>query len=150
MITRWQRFMKKTILITLIAVFVSPAFYGQTNNIAINLDSACSITQKQFENITVKYTRLLKTKKLSQISDNDHTEIIRLYNTTLKASEKSLENILFAYFINAFYTANYETEIIKLYPDYTDSFGKGHYFTKLKIELGGLLHKRSFYTIKNQ
>jgi hypothetical protein len=141
--------MKKTILITFIAVFISGSFYGQTTDVILNLDSACSITQKQFENITVKYTKLLKTKKLSQISDSDHTEIIRLYNTTLKASEKSLENILFAYFINAFYAASYETEIMKLYPDYTDSFGKGHYFIKLKIELGGLLHKRSFYTIKN-
>ena len=142
--------MKKTILIILISIFISGSFYGQTTNVRINLDSICGITQKQFENITVKYTSVLKNKKLSQISDNEHTEIIRIYNTTLKASEKSLENILFAYFINAFYTADYETEIVKLYPDYTDSFGKGRYFIKLKIELGGLLHKRSFYTIKNQ
>lgn len=141
--------MKKKILISLIAVFISTVFYGQTNPAAINLDSACSITQKQFETITIKYTRLLKTKKLSQISDNDNIEIIRLYNTTLKASERSLENILFAEFIIAFYTVNYDTEIIKLYPDYTESVGKGRYFTKLKIELGGLLHKRSFYVIKD-
>ena len=141
--------MKKKILITLIAVFISGSFYGQTTNVTINLDSTCSITQKQFENITLKYTQLLKTKKLSQISDNDHTEIIRLYNTTLKASEKSLEKELFFYFINAFYTANYESEIIKLYPQYTDNLGKGHYFIKLKIELGGFLHRRSFYTIKD-
>jgi hypothetical protein len=140
--------MKKTVLLTFFSIFISGSFYGQTTDITINLDSAISITQKQFENLTLKYTSLLKNKKLSQISDNDHTEIIRLYNTTLKASEKSLEKELFFYFIDAFHSANYQIEIVKLYPHYTDTFGKGRYFTKLKIELGGFLHRRSFYVIK--
>ena len=139
----------KALYILSILAMANFSSYAQTNDLNVNWDSTISITQNQFETIALKATALLKNKNLSKISDLEHAEIIRLWNTTLQADLKTMEKDLFFYFIEIFYKVNYQTEILKLYPDKLSTPGNGYYFKKLKVELGGIFHSRSFFNIKS-
>ena len=139
----------KAIYALSILMVINFSSYAQTDEVSVNWDSIISITQNQFEAMALKATALLKNKNLSKISDREHAEIIRLWNTTLKADLKTMEKELFFHFIEIFYKVNYQTEILKLYPDKLTTAGHGYYFKKLKVELGGRFHPRSFFIVKS-
>ena len=139
----------KAIYALSILMVINFSSYAQTDEVSVNWDSIISITQNQFEAMALKATALLKNKNLSKISDREHAEIIRLWNTTLMADLKTMEKDLFFFFIEIFYKVNYQTEILKLYPDKLSTPGNGYYFKKLKVELGGIFHSRSFFIIKS-
>ena len=115
----------KAIYALSILMMINFSSYAQADEVSVNWDSTISITQNQFEAMALKATALLKNKNLSKISDLEHAEIIRLWNTTLKADLKTMEKDLFIYFIEIFYKVNYQTEILKLYPDKLSTPGNG-------------------------
>lgn len=118
---------------------------GQINNAKSNLDSSKTISKVSFDNLVDTCIQLLQTKKLSDISDSEHINIMMCLNT-----------IFMRQFIGGHYEKlttvtnekNYTKDIIKIYPDWIPNRGMGFYFSKLKMELYGTPRLYAIFNVK--
>lgn len=118
---------------------------NELRKVNINFDSTVTITKVQLDSIIFKSTTLLKTKKLSEISDQDHIDIARLYNTALVSI--SSDSFSLTQFSELLSDKEYMQNITNVYPDWIPSRGMGFYFPKVQIELGGTPHAISYFTV---
>lgn len=137
-----------TFLIILTSVYQT---WGQRNRmheiqkVKINWDSTVTISKNQLDSIITKSTTLLKTKKLSEIGDQDHIDICRLYNTA--SMSYSSDSLALTNFLELLTEKKYVQNITNVYPDWMPNRGMGFYFPKLQIELGGTPHIISCFTV---
>lgn len=96
-------------------------------------DTIKSITLSQFDEIVDNSIELLQTKKLSEISDHDHINIMMALNTIFMRDFKGghYEQL------KVLADKKYVREIIKVYKEWIPNRGMGYYFPKLKMELYG-------------
>lgn len=85
----------------------------------------------------------LQTKDLRYLSDNDHLNIIRLYNTISSSEDPKFKSPLFKTFQDWINKTNYVDEVRKIY-DWTIGIGLGFVISKLQVEIGG---SPSWYSI---
>ena len=126
---------------------------GQNHSSKFNPASSKTVSLATFNYIVNKSIALLRTKKLAEISDTDHIDIMMCLNTIFMATQKDS-------FQKRFTGGNYqklvriseETEytknIIKIYPNWTENRGMGYYFPKLKMELYGTPQSYALFNVQ--
>lgn len=112
-----------------------------------NMDSKNGLTKQQFELKVNESTTNLNDKRLSEISNEANSQIIRLINTTRMSQDSLRYAGIYSDFITAVEKTGYEKEIASFY-DWIPNRGMGFYFQKLQVELGGTPHLYSIYTIE--
>jgi hypothetical protein len=105
-------------------------------------DSYKSITLTAFDEIVNHSIELLQTKKLSEIADHDHINIMMALNTIF------MRDFLGGHYkqLKVLADKKYVREITKVYKEWIPNRGMGFYFPKLKMELYGT---PSLYAIFN-
>jgi hypothetical protein len=145
-------FLRFAALVTAILIFSTSNSLGQSAIDSLR-DKPIFVTKKQFDSIVIRSTTLLKTKKLNEISDSGHTDIIRVYNTILFKwimNDKKLSGIYYDFFYWADHETGYTHNITKVRDDWTLSRGLGYYFKKLNVELTGTPFLRSMFEITDE
>jgi hypothetical protein len=112
-----------------------------------NMDLKNVVSKKQLEMMVYSSTTILKNKRLSEITDEENIQIIRLLNTLRMSRDSYLKSGVYAKFINETKKNNFVKEISSYY-DWIPSRGMGFYFQKLQVELGGTPHFYSRYTVE--
>ena len=162
----------KTIHLALILLISLNSFkaLGQSSKTQFNRDSSQTITLLKFNQRVDRAINLLKTKKLSKISDTDHINIMMCYNTIfmtnkndpghklgeLKDSTRTI--IIYATLLrfsggrydeleNLINGSKYFNKITKIYPDWQPNRGMGMYFPKLQMEIDGLPNAYAFFKV---
>ena len=107
----------------------------------------------KFDHYVDSCTALLKTKKLSEISDSGHIYIILCANTIFytlvpNSFQHRFVGGRYEEFNNAVFTTSYTRNITSRYPDWK-SGGSGLYFPHLQIEYGGFLSRHSLFKVLN-
>lgn len=139
---RHQHILWFIVLQFLICLFISFKSFGQTSSGKFNPDSSKSISLSEFNNLVNKSVTLLKTKKLSQISDLDHVNIMMCLNTIFMTTNKEsfqqrFSGGMYQRLVRISNNKSYTRNIIKVYPDWVENSGEGFYFLKLRMELYG-------------
>jgi hypothetical protein len=108
------------------------------------------ISKHKFDSLVDNSIKLLRTRELTKITDEEHISIMYCLNTifvrgtkddSFKAGRyKRLEELAYKDYVN---------EIIQIYPDWTANRGMGYYFPKLKMELYGTPSSKSVYQIQD-
>ena len=109
------------------------------------------LTEKQFDSVVTNGLKLLKTKPLSQISDEQHIAIIRASNRIWISQIDTPKYSKGAYaglkkFLD---NPNYSKGMLKAYPEWSPNRGMGMYFHKLNIEYGGTPCFWSMFVVRN-
>lgn len=102
-------------------------------------DSIFILTEKQFDSIVTDGVKLLKNKKLSEISDDQHRNIIRAYNR-IWISKREIRKYSTGDYLELDKTLSqpsYSKNMLKIYPEWSPNRGMGMYFHKLNVEYGG-------------
>lgn len=132
-------------------IILSGNTFGQNSN-QVHPDTSKKITLTEFQSRVDRATMLLKTKKLSAISDTDHINIIMCINTIHIVNHSFLEPKLTAKRYKKFEAmltkVDYSKNIIKVYPIFLWNTGLGYYFPKLNIELDGNPAEYSMFYIE--
>ena len=119
-----------------------------------NADSLKFITQKKFDKIINNSICLLENKKLADISDSEHINIMMCLNTIFMTHIYTLKEKFKTGIYQKFYQLteekNYSGNIIKVYPEWIPNRGMGFYFPKLKMELQGTPRLYAWYQIKDE
>ncbi|MEO6612872.1 MAG: hypothetical protein ABIT05_10325 [Chitinophagaceae bacterium] len=101
----------------------------------------------EIDTLVRKAINQLQTKDLWYLSDSDHLNIIRLYNTVLGSQDKKFSLNLYNDFKNILNEKNYIHEVRKIY-DWTIGIGIGYIISKLQVEIGGSPNWYSIYIPK--
>ncbi|WP_413669243.1 hypothetical protein ACEN9X_04300 [Mucilaginibacter sp. Mucisp86] len=142
------------ILITICVSCFCKNSLAQSPNETFNRDSSKTITLIEFKHRVGRATKLLKTEKLSAISDTDHINIMMCLNTIFMTH--LYKNGLFeARFEAAEYKnleiladkKNYSRDIVKVYSEWVPNRGMGYYFPKLKMELYGTPMRYAIFNV---
>jgi hypothetical protein len=110
------------------------------------------ITEIEFDILVDSSIYLLTTHDLSDISDDDHKNIMMCLNTIFMASDSSLQRR----FVSGRYKRleavaeknNYTDNIIKIYPEWLPNRGMGFYFPKLDMELYGTPRLYAWFQVR--
>ena len=138
-----------TICIVLMGLYCT----GQNHSSNFNLDSSKEVSLATFNRIVDNSIIILQTKKLSQISDTDHINIMMCLNTifivTQKGSfQKRFTGGNYQKLVSICDEKKYIRNIIKVYPNWIPIRGMGYYFPKLKMELYGTPRLYAIFTVK--
>lgn len=101
----------------------------------------------ELDTLVRKTISQIQTKDLWHLSDSDHLNIIRLYNTVFSSEDKKLTSSLYKDFEDLLNKKNYIEEIRKIY-DWTIGIGMGYVISKLQVEIGGSPNWYSIYVPK--
>jgi hypothetical protein len=101
----------------------------------------------ELDTLVKKALSQLQTKDLWYLSDSDHLNIIRLYNTVAGSQDNKLTSSLYTDFKELFNRKNYIDEVRKIY-DWTIGVGMGYVIRKLQVEIGGSPNWYSLYIAK--
>lgn len=112
-----------------------------------NMDSMVTIELVEFKKKVQESTKLLETKKVRELSDEQNIQIIRLTNTLRMNQNSLIRKEEYKEFEELIVRSNYANKISTSY-DWIQNRGMGFYFQKLQIELGGTPHLWSVYVIK--
>jgi len=137
------------ILICLVdKICLAQQYYTKPEN-----DVPQNITLRQFNIRVDRATRLLRTKKLSAISDNDHVNIMMCLNSIafseLGNNKKGDINNRYKKLEAVAGRKKYAINIVKIYPDPVPNTGLGLYFPKLKMELYGIPAAYAIFDIRD-
>lgn len=126
---------------------------GQRSSATFNRDSSRTVSISTFNRIVDHSINLLQTKKLAEISDTDHINIMMCLNTIFMTTKKDsfqkrftggkyqeLESIADK--------KKYTRNIIKVYPNWIENRGMGYYFPKLKMELYGTPRSYAVFNVQ--
>lgn len=134
--------------------FASNAILGQGITPKFNGERSKKITLIEFQNRVDRATLVLKTKRLSAISDTEHINIIKCLNTIRYVNgsliEPKFNGTKYQYFEAIIEKKDYCRDITKVYPRYSWNTGMGYYLKKLKIELGGLPSPNSMFDVAGE
>jgi hypothetical protein len=129
------------IIFFIIAISVSSICQAQMHpSVALLSKPPKRITLSQFNSKIDRAYTLLSTKKLSDISDSDHINIIMCLNTIdiykygRKQGDSGANRYLKLEILSL--QKNYNRDILKIY-SYVINTGMGYYFPKLKMALYG-------------
>jgi len=144
--------------------------FGQGTDSKVNYDSSQRITLREFNSRIDRATLLLQTKKLAEISDADHINIMMCWNTIfmtavdnryIKIRKVGNEYVKFWGFRKPFVGSRYSKlekaldykkyieDITKVYPVFTFNRGMGYFFPILNMEFGGTPHAYAMFEISN-
>jgi hypothetical protein len=144
--------------ILLLISSISFKSFAQTARPDFDIDSSKTITLTEFDQRVDRAIILLKTKKLYQISDTDHVNIMMCWNTIfmsgvkkhkpqiIKLSDGKHEFYLFKQrFSGGRYKKldkmidkiEYTDSLRKIYPEWSPSRGMGVFFPKLQMAMYG-------------
>lgn len=112
--------------------------------IPINIDSSLPISTLEFEKQIEKCITNLKTKKLKDISDDQHIEIMMCLNTIFV---RNFNGKIYNKLKTLVDEKKYTSEIIKVYPKWIPNRGMGFYFQDLKMELYGTPMPYAVYNV---
>ena len=122
------------------SLFLVSACFGQ-QTARFNLDSLKVITKVQFDRLVDTSISLLQTRKLSDIPDSGHINIMMCLNTIFMAydtiQQKRFRTGRYAKLEQVAELKKYDREIIRVYPEWIPNRGMGFYFPKLRMELYG-------------
>jgi hypothetical protein len=161
---------KQIISILIIALALTFPFksFGQKIKMDFDPDSGKTISLTEFNQRVDRAIEVLQTKKIAQIADSDHVNIMMCLNTifmtrenkrgplitatpdsTIKmyASIPRFKNGRFKHLEDIVEQKKYEENIIKIYPKWTSNRGMGYYFPKLKMELYGSPHWYAWFHV---
>lgn len=119
---------------------------------AVNRDKPQKIVRSKFDNLVDTSIVLLKNKKLSEISDSDHINIMMCLNTMFMAQDHYSGKPLYKggrydRLVDIIRKKDYTGGISKLY-QYSYNRGMGYYFPKLDMELYGTPHLYAFFSVE--
>ncbi len=163
---------KRFIAIVATVSILTSSFYsfGQKIKLDFNPDSVKKISLVEFNQRVDRAIIMLETRKLSQIPDTEHINIMMCLNTIMMTSSKELgalisvspDSTLKVYatikrFSNGRYQKlediteqkKYDEKILKVYPEWIWTVGMGYYFPKLKMEVYGLPDPRSWFDVSD-
>jgi hypothetical protein len=109
-----------------------------------NRDSSKSISLTEFNKQVNDCIVLLQTKKLKDISDQQHIQIMMCLNTIFIGR---FNGGVYAKLEKIKEKANYEREITKVYKEWIPNRGMGFYFPKLQMELYGTPRMYAVYHV---
>jgi hypothetical protein len=141
-----------TTLITCFALVTTHSI-AQTNPAEFNPDSSKSISASSFDSLVSNSILLLKTKKLSEISDSDQVNIMMCLNTVIfTISKPSFRNRFtdgkYQSLVRLSEEKDYSRNIIKIYPKWIANRGMGFYFPKLKMEVYGTPRAYAMFNVR--
>ena len=113
--------------------------------IPFNRDSSIHISLLAFDIQIDKCINLLKEKKLKEISDDEHIEIMMCLNTIFMRDFKGGH---YEQLIQISEEKKYTTDIIKVYPKWIPNRGMGFYFPDLNMELYGTPMLYAIYDVQ--
>ncbi len=132
----------KTSQMTFNSVSQSDTVY--LDRIILSRDSSITVSLADFDK-EIKYCiGVLKTKKLTDITDDQHIQIMYCLNTIFV---RRFEGGHYAELQNLADTKHYSRDIITIYKDWIPNRGMGYYFSELKMELLGTPSLYAVYTI---
>lgn len=114
------------------------------DRVTLNRDSSITISLSDFNKEIEYCIGVLKTKKLIDITDEQHIQIMYCLNTIFVRQFKGGH---YAELQNLADTKNYSRDIITVYKDWELNRGMGYYFPKLKMELLGTPSLYAVYTV---
>jgi hypothetical protein len=117
---------------------------GQINYLKSNNDSSITISKVQFDNLVDTCLILLQTKKLEEISDKGHINIMMCLNTIFMHDFTGGQ---YEKLTKVAKEINYAIEVIKIYPNSIPNRGMGSYFPTLKMELYGTPHSFAIFNV---
>jgi len=118
-----------------------------------NADSfSITLSRAEFETLVDSCTWLLKSKKITEISDSGHIYIILCKNTIFysrknKSVKKRFEGDKFENYSHLLNDSGYVKKLGDIYTDWQTNKGMGIYFPQLQIEFGGQLHRHSLINV---
>ena len=134
-------------IIIVSAIGLSLDSFGQTDSIKneFNRDSSQTILKEDFDSLVDQSISLLKTKKLEEITDEQHIKIMKSLNTI---SVRKLKKGRYEKLEEVSKQIEYTKNITKRYPDWIPNRGMGFYFPKLKMELYGTPMPYAIFDVK--
>ena len=99
-----------------------------------------------FNKLVDSCTLLLKTKRVHEITDSGHIDLMLCFNTIhfsntfdpeKRRFEKKFSGDRYDLLEKVIEDVDYLREIIKVYPEWIPNRGMGYFFPKLKMELAG-------------
>jgi len=144
--------------------------FSQTTRSKFNRDSSQRISLTEFNQRVDRAVNLLQTKRLAEISDTDHINIMMCFNTIFMTPAKDngpkiaeLKNgdatlIMYAgkqrfsggryeQLLNLIENGEYFQDIEKVYPESRPNRGMGTFFPKLQMEIGGTPEAYALFTV---
>ena len=158
----------RSIMLAFVLSLVCLKIFGQTTERQVlNRDSSQTILLEEFDQRVDRATMLLKTKKLSAISDSDHVNIMMCWNTIFMAGVKSGERYVrfngekftlpnykkrfsggrYAKLEKMIDKIEYTTNLSRIYPDWLPSRGMGVFFVKLQMSMMGTPEPYSLFEV---
>lgn len=114
------------------------------DRIILSRDSSITISLADFDKEIDYCISLLKTKKLTDIHDDQHIQIMYCLNTIFV---RRFEGGHYVELQNLAETKHYSRDIITVYKDWIPNRGMGYYFPKLNMELLGTPSLYAVYTV---
>jgi len=114
------------------------------DKVPFNRDSSISITLKEFDKQIDDCISWLQTKQISDISDEQHMQIMMCLNTILMRDFKGGH---YEQLNKVSEEKNYTKDIIKIYTEWIPNRGMGFYFPKLQMELYGTPMLYAIYNV---
>lgn len=144
--------LKRFVLISTTWVISISSGFGQQNG-SLNKDSVKTISMAEFDYLVNSSILLLETKELADISDDQHIAIMMCLNTIFMARNSDLSRRFVGGPYEKLKTVadekKYDSEIIKVYPNWIPNRGMGFYFPDLKMELYGTPGLYAWYQVDN-
>ncbi len=146
--------MKFTVVFLLACVLISHAGLGQSTAPKVELDSPRKISKSRFDKLVDSCISQLETKRLVEIPDSMHVNIMMCLNTIFMAHDKPN-------FTPTFTGGKYEKleqlaekikyghELTKIHTDWIPNRGMGYYYPKLKMELYGTPRMYAWFDVSN-
>jgi hypothetical protein len=138
-----------TICFVLMGLYCS----GQGHSAKIDLDSPKPVSLVTFNRIVDHSIKLLQTKKLADISDTDHINIMMCLNTIFMTKQngsfqKRFTGGNYQALVRISDEKKYTKNVIKVYPNWIENRGMGFYFPKLKMELYGTPRPYALFNVQ--
>ena len=123
---------------------------GQQNNI-FDKNLQKSISKVEFDKLVKSSALLLQTKEITDISNDQHIQIMMCLNTIFMARNADLQKRFkednYKKLKKIADEKKYDSDIIKVYPNWTFNRGMGYYFYALKMELYGTPRLYAWYHV---
>ena len=114
------------------------------DRVILNRDSSITISLSDFNKEIEYCIGVLKTKKLTDITNEQHIQIMYCLNTIFIRQFKGGH---YAELQNLADAINYSRDIVTVYKDWVQNRGMGYYFPKLKMELLGTPNLYAVYNV---